>query len=85
MWVWSWATSSSFLISTITFFIRSKIGAVAKISCNSSLLAVVKLAAKSASGDGSWVLKRLRKNFNSSEYSGLSGINSFSVLMIASE
>ena len=53
------------------------------MSCNSCLLAVVRLAAKSASAEGSFGLKRLRKNLSSSEYNGLSGIKSLMVLMMA--
>ena len=56
---------------------------VSSTSCSSCLIAVVRLAAKSVSREGSLGLKRLRKNFSSSEYSGLSGSSSLMVLMMA--
>ena len=54
-------------------------------SCSSCFDAVVRLAAKSVRRDGSFGPKRLRKNFSSSEYSGLSGSRSLMVLMMAME
>ena len=80
---WIFATSSSFFRSSRTFSMRSVRGRVSRTACSSCLLAVVRLAAKSANGDGSLGPKRDRKMFSSSLYSGLSGMSSLKVLMIA--
>jgi hypothetical protein len=60
------ATSISLRISTRTFSMRRRTSRVSSTACNSSLSAVVNVAAKSASAEGSFGLKRLTKFFSSS-------------------
>ena len=76
-------TSISCFNRCSTFSIRRVNGMVRKISSNSSDVALVRIAPKSASGDGSLGLKRSKCVLSSSPYNGFKGNKSLIIPMTA--